>query len=250
MKKTFTLKCGTFGMGRTKICVPIVAVSQVEIWKKAEEIASVPADIVEWRVDFYEDVLNQENVRETLAGLNKRLGDKDLLFTFRTKGEGGNLDVDKDIYYELNLNAASSGYVSLVDLEMFLDEERTSEVIRNIHKAGSRVITSSHDFYRTPTAAEMVSRLVKMEEAGADVAKLAVMPGSRQDVLRLLETSVLADEKIRIPLVTMSMGELGVISRVAGYLTGSAMTFATVGTASAPGQIPVQEMTAVLNILE
>ena len=79
MKKTFTLKCGTFGAGRTKICVPIVEASQSEIWKKAEEIASVPADIVEWRGDFYEDIFTPEKVMETLAGLKERLADKDIL---------------------------------------------------------------------------------------------------------------------------------------------------------------------------
>ena len=249
MKKTFTLKCGTFGMGRTKICAPIVAVKQADIWMKAEEIAGTSVDIVEWRADFYEDVFDREKVLETLLGLKERLQEKDLLFTFRTKGEGGNLAIDKDAYYELNQTAAASGCVAFVDLEMFFGENRTTEEIQKIHMAGSRVITSNHDFFKTPSVDEMTARLKKMEAAGADVAKLAVMPKSRQDVLMLLEASVAADEAVSIPLITMSMGELGVVSRVAGDLTGSAMTFAAVGAASAPGQIPAQQMAAILNAL-
>ncbi|MBR5510105.1 MAG: type I 3-dehydroquinate dehydratase [Lachnospiraceae bacterium] len=249
MKKTFTLKCGTFGMGKTKVCVPIVAEKQEEIWEKAEEIQSLSVDLVEWRVDFYEDVFSIEKVLETLAGLKERLKDKDILFTFRTMGEGGNLAVEKDAYYELNQAAASSGCVSLVDLELYFDTDRTADEIQKLHTAGSRVIVSNHDFFKTPTVEEMTGRLRKMEEVGADVAKLAVMPKCRQDVLKLLQASLMADEEISIPLVTMSMGEMGEISRVAGRLTGSAMTFACVGEASAPGQIAAEKMTVILEVL-
>lgn len=249
MKKTFTLKCGTFGMGRTKICAPIVAGTEEDIWTKAEEIAETAVDIVEWRVDFYEDVFCPEKVQETLLGLKERLSQKDILFTFRTKGEGGNLAVDKDTYYGLNQAAAASGCVALVDLELLFDENRTGLEIQKVHTAGCRVITSNHDFFKTPGLDTMLGRLKLMEEVGADVAKMAVMPRSRQDVLKLLEASVIADETISIPLATMSMGELGVISRVAGNLTGSAMTFATVGAASAPGQIPAHEMAGILDAL-
>lgn len=249
MKKTFTLKCGTFGMGKTKICVPVVAEKQEDIWIKAEEIQSLAVDVVEWRVDFYEDVCSTEKVLETLSGLKDRLEGKDILFTFRTIGEGGNLAVEKDVYYELNQAAAASGCVSLVDLELYFDESRTADEIQKLHTAGSRVITSNHDFFKTPTVEEMAGRLRKMEEVGADVAKLAVMPKSRQDVLKLLEASVMADEEVSIPLITMSMGEMGAISRVAGRLTGSSMTFAAVGEASAPGQIAAEKMTAILEAL-
>ena len=85
-----------------------------------------------------------------------------------------------------------------------------------------------------------------MEEMGADVAKLAVIPRSRQDVLDLLQATVTADERMNIPVVTMSMGGLGVVSRLCGSLTGSAMTFAAVGETSAPGQIAAEKMQNIL----
>ncbi len=249
MKKSFTLKCGTFGMGKTKICVPIVAEKQADIWAKAEEIQALSADVVEWRVDFYEDVFSLEKVLETLSGLKDRLEGKDILFTCRTVGEGGNLAVEKDVYYGLNRAAAASGCVSLVDLELYFDESRTADEIQKLHTAGSRVITSNHDFFKTPTVEEMTGRIRKMEEVGADAAKLAVMPKSRQDVLKLLQASVVADEEASIPLIMMSMGEMGAVSRVAGRLTGSAMTFASVGEASAPGQIAAEKIAAILEVL-
>lgn len=60
-----------------------------------------------------------------------------------------------------------------------------------------------------------------------------------------METS----HKLTIPLVTMSMGQLGVISRITGELTGSAMTFASVQKASAPGQINVSDMQMLLEAI-
>lgn len=157
--------------------------------------------------------------------------------------------MEKDVYYELNREAAASGCAELVDLEAFLDESETAVQIKKIHDAGSRVITSNHDFQKTPSVEEMVRRLTRMEELGADVAKLAVMPTCPQDVLNLLQATVSADALLSIPLVTMSMAKQGVVSRLAGNLTGSAMTFAAVGQTSAPGQIPVEEMERILRVL-
>lgn len=249
MKKTFELGTGIFGAGRPKICVPVVAESRTGILKKAEEIALLPVDVAEWRADFYEDVFRTDEVLVTLRKLKDILGNKALLFTFRTSNEGGNLPVEKEVYYRLNQEAAASGCVDLVDVEAFLDEKRTEEEIRKIHLAGSRVITSNHDFEKTPPAEELVRRLSIMEKLGADVAKLAVMPKDRQDVLHLLQATITADEALTVPVVTMSMGKLGIVSRLSGALTGSAMTFAAVGETSAPGQIPVEQMMEFLRIL-
>ena len=81
------------------------------------------------------------------------------------------------------------------------------------------------------------------------MAKLAVMPVKKMDAIRLLEATVIAEEEMEIPVVTMSMGQMGVISRVSGGLTGAAMTFAAVGKASAPGQIAVEDMRKVLDVI-
>lgn len=249
MKKTFELRTGIFGEGKPKICVPIVAERREDIWKKAVEIAALPVELVEWRVDFYEDVWKTEEVLITLRGLEERLVEKALLFTFRTSKEGGNRAVEEDVYYSLNEAAASSGYVDLVDVEAFLNEERTASEIAKLRAVGCHAIASNHDFQKTPTTREMVRRLTYMEKMGADVAKLAVMPLCAQDVLNLLKATITANERLMVPVVTMSMGSMGTISRLCGSLTGSAMTFATAGEASAPGQIGVGQMAEILEIL-
>lgn len=246
-KKVFQAGACVFGEGNPKICVPIVAENRTDIWNRAEEIASLPIDIVEWRADYYEDVFEKAELSAVLKGLKARLGEKALLFTFRTKGEGGNRAIGQGTYDRLNRLAAFQG-ADLVDVEAYLPGERAEE-IKELHKEGCRVIASSHDFQKTPLVEEMTERLRYMEELGADAAKLAVMPLGRQDVLNLLQASIKADEELSIPVITMSMGQQGVVSRICGRFSGSAMTFAAVGDASAPGQISAEQMMRILGVL-
>ena len=92
--------------------------------------------------------------------------------------------------------------------------------------------------------------LEKLGESGADVAKLAVMPQSFQDVLNLLEeTSHFHEQYPNRPVITMSMGAKGSISRVSGEFTGSCVTFGSGVAARAPGQLPMDELQEVLSIL-
>ena len=123
-------------------------------------------------------------------------------------------------------------------------------LVQDAHTAGVKVVCSSHDFHKTPPKAEMVSRMVAMQQAGADLPKLAVMPQSRADVLELLAaTAEMTDHHPETPVITMSMGALGAVSRLCGEAFGSAMTFANPGTASAPGQVGLDVVNAVLDSL-
>ena len=89
-----------------------------------------------------------------------------------------------------------------------------------------------------------------MQEYGADIPKIAVMPKSVDDVITLLDaTNTMKTQYGDRPLITMSMGGTGVISRLAGEVFGSAFTFGAGKEASAPGQIPVAELRKVLEIL-
>jgi 3-dehydroquinate dehydratase-1 len=104
------------------------------------------------------------------------------------------------------------------------------------------VILSFHDFQATPANEVLLARITAMIHRGADIAKVACMPREPSDVLRLLQTTLAA--RLAFPasaLCTMSMGSLGSVSRVAGFLYGSDMAFAVGQAVSAPGQIPLLE---------
>ena len=78
---------------------------------------------------------------------------------------------------------------------------------------------------------------------GADIAKIAVMPKDYHDVLTLLAvTNTARNGQVGIPMITISMGEAGKISRLAGGLFGSDITFAAGRESSAPGQMSFHDL--------
>ena len=250
MKKTIIIKDLKVGEGAPKIVVPIVGKTGEEIIQKAESFKGIKIDFVEWRADFYDEVLNIEKVLDTLRDLKTVLNNASIIFTFRTKKEGGEKEISTEYYTALNKAVAESGNVDLVDVEIFSGDGVIEENIKNIHEAGVLVVGSNHDFLKTPDKDDIVSRLRKMQEMGVDIPKMAVMPKSTEDVLTLLEaTNEMYTKYADRPIITMSMGPLGVISRLSGEIFGSAMTFGAVGETSAPGQIPVEELATTLDIL-
>ena len=232
--------------GKPKICVPITGKTVEDIFKQAKEIVPLEVEVVEWRVDYTEFVHDKDTILLALEGLRKQLQNKILLFTFRTQKEGGEQKLSEEEYFSLNKFAAETKLVDLVDLELFSSNDKLEFYMNEIHKSGCKVIVSNHDFQKTPEESEIVSRLSRMEQAGGDILKIAVMPQSPQDVVTLLSATCKASQLLVQPVVTMSMSKLGAVSRITGEVFGSALTFGTVGEASAPGQIPVKQLTEYL----
>ena len=255
---SLTLRGLTLGEGKPKIIVPLCAGNQEALLQKASALSSHPFDLVEWRADFMDAVHAADTPDHALAAelsrcakaLRGLLGDTPLLFTLRSQKEGGEALLPPSRYMILNQAAAESGAVDLVDVELSCGADCVQENIRRIHAAGVHVIASSHDFQKTPEQAVLTERLLAMQRCGADIAKLAVMPQSAADVLTLLA----ATEEVHrlhpeLPLVTMSMGELGVLSRISGELFGSCMSFAAAGESSAPGQLSAKMLSQLLSVL-
>ena len=238
------------GEGMPKICVPIVGVTKEEIIEQAKSLKNITVDIVEWRVDWFEGVFEIEKVKDVLGDLREELKDIPLLFTFRTSKEGGEKSIEKRDYVNLNKEIASTGLIDLVDVEAFTGDAEVKEVIEFSHSVNVKVVASNHDFDKTPSKGDIVSRLRKMQDLGADVPKIAVMPKCKLDVLELLEATVIMNEQYATrPIITMSMAGQGVISRLCGEVFGSCLTFGAVNKASAPGQINVEELDKVLKII-
>ena len=238
------------GEGIPKICVPIVGVTKEDIINEAKTFDSIPVDVVEWRVDWFEGVFDIEKVKDVLVDLRAALKDTPILFTFRTSKEGGEKAIEPEVYAELNKAVAATGYVDLVDVEAFTGDEIVKEIIEAAHESGVKVVASNHDFDKPPDKDDIVGRLRKMQELGADIPKIAVMPQNKQDVLTLLAAT---EEMNRCyadrPIITMSMAGTGVISRLCGEVFGSALTFGAAKKASAPGQMGVEDLNTILHLL-
>ena len=238
------------GAGAPKIIVPIVGVTKEDILNEAKTFDSIPVDVVEWRVDWFEHVFEFDKVEDVLKELRTVLGNIPLLLTFRTKKEGGEKAIDTKDYKELNLRAAKTGYVDFIDVEIFTGDDVVREIIDGAHAAGVRVIASNHDFFKTPAKSDIIYRLRKMQDMGADIPKIAVMPQSKRGVLTLLcATEEMVTDYADRPIITMSMAGTGVISRLCGEVFGSSMTFGAAKKASAPGQMGVNDLNTVLDLL-
>lgn len=247
--KQIHLRNIVIGEGKPKICIPIVAKDIDEVKKQAGEIAGLPADLIELRGDFLDNYLESTYIVDAIKEV-KKIVDLPVIYTFRTAGEGGEKNITVKQYGKLQKEILNSGMADLIDIELFTGDEFVSDMIAHAHRCGTNVILSNHDFESTPIAIEIISRLVKMQSLGADVAKVAVMPNSKEDVLTLLEATLLAKEQyMEIPVITMSMAKDGVISRMAGEIFGSCITFGAAGKVSAPGQIYAEELSKVLEII-
>ena len=248
--KTLNVRNVVLGAGVPKTIVPIVAGTRRAILEKAQEITTLPADLVEWRADFYDDLSNTPELLATLKELRGTLGNTPILFTIRTKPEGGEVSPSPEDYTTTNLAVAQSGDADLVDVEMILPAEYGKKNFDGIHSAGCLVVGSKHDFRATPSRADIVATLRREQDAGADMPKIAVMPASTADVLELLCAShEFATKYADRPFLTISMGPKGMISRVACELSGSCMTFGAAGQASAPGQIQVGDLRGMLELV-
>ena len=199
-----------------------------------------------------------------------------VLVTLRTRSQGGGLDLDRSGYRAV-LGALAEGYLEgaglrrpdAVDVEAYcadlyvpggrdLEEARADLRLLAglVHRAGLDVVASCHDLSGTPEEDETMDLLIDMQDDGADVVKLAATPHDAVDVARLLNATACAREILSVPLVTMSMGEQGAVTRVAGGVFGSALTFVLVPgpdgswTPSAPGQLPIESVRAVHEVLD
>lgn len=244
------IDCGKIVLSNNeaKVCVPVMGKNKEEVLCQMREVIAMDPDVIEWRADFLEaDKLS--DYEAVLSAAKDIYGDVPLIFTFRTFNEGGNKDITWERYSEICEYIAGIGSrynIIFIDVEAYGNKENAAKLIDRIHLAGVKVIGSNHHFDRTPETEDMVEILKATEEFGADICKLAVMPLEKEDVGKLISASNTADEALKVPIITMSMGELGAVTRVSPNKTRSVITFAAGADASAPGQIDIKVVRKLL----
>ena len=271
--------------------VPAVAVSltgptAAHARAQARHAIDAGADVLELRVDLLEEVdalvafteapseaatdsmvvaTAAAQVLECLRRMTDVIDATPLLLTCRTAAEGGRARLDDSGYSALLRSVLDelAGWEpgrrpSAVDVEV--QRGCLLQVSEQAHGLGIDVVASFHDFKATPVDDVLEDVLSRMASEGADLAKIAVWPTGADDVARLLGVCARATAGARersglgVPVAAMSMGALGVVSRVAPAF-GSALTFAVVPDeqgetqASAPGQLPIQDVRRCLELL-
>jgi 3-dehydroquinate dehydratase-1 len=252
MARTIRVRSGIIGSGREPlICTPLVGRTAVALRGELGVATGKAPDIIEWRADFFGGIADTDDVLATARALADAARGIPLLFTVRSAREGGQpVPLTDAQRTALVLAVAESGTAELIDFEMSASMEHVGQVRAAARASGTQLILSFHDFRATPDVAAIYGKFERAHALGGDVAKVAVMPNDPGDVLALLEATFKAHTSLELPLIGISMGALGIASRVLGWMFGSAVTFAEGEGSSAPGQLPIDELKAALRILQ
>ena len=234
------------GKGQPKICLPIVASTHEEAINQISTFHHY--DLVELRIDYYENLFNKECVLELLKQIRELLTCP-IIFTYRSLKEGGHVQLTDEQYKELVTYVCESQLIDLIDIEINSGNQLVYELVEIAHHHHIYVIMSNHDFKQTISKEDMIDLLEKMDILGADILKIAMMPRNYEDVIKMLEVSMNISSRIKKPLIAISMGELGKITRICGELTGSCITFGSALKSSAPGQIEVSKLKMLLEAI-
>jgi 3-dehydroquinate dehydratase-1 len=214
-----------------KSIVAAIGKNPIESAIKAKQLG---ADMLELRIDLLD-----ADARKILPALKKL--SLPLIITNRMKQEGGAWEGSEDGRIQKLLSLLPGA--DAVDIELCAEER--DAVVKKAKNTGKTVIISTHDFQRTPGSDVMLGVVRESFEAGGDIAKLAVMPHSFEDVLRLFEVTLHLEGKV----CTIAMGNIGRHSRIIAPIYGSVMTYGYADAPTAPGQLRVDELKYMLTIL-
>jgi len=228
------------------ICAPLVGAHHDALLEEAKAALKAGADIVEWRIDYFQEL---DEAIETGRALREVLSKIPLLLTRRSVGEGGQrVAITEKQVVELYAEACAAGFADLVDYEMSNAEADMKAVREATRRHGVGLVCSFHDFERTPPLPELAKQFRRAQELGGDVAKVSVMARNPEDVLTLLAATQQASKALQLPLIGISMGPHGALSRTIGFAFGSALTFGVATAGSAPGQMPIGELRSAIEI--
>lgn len=230
------------------ICTPLVGRTREAVLAEVDAVLPKKPDVLEWRVDFFAALGDSAHVIDTARAIRERAGSIPVMFTRRSSIEGGEkIALTESQVVQLYGDVCASRFVDLIDYETVnaaADFARLRAVSR---EHGIALIGSYHNFQGTPDATALAAKFALAQRLDADIAKVAVMPEGPADVLTLLGATYEASRALSIPLISMSMGPHGSLSRMVGFVYGSALTWAVGKSSSAPGQVPIEELRAVLS---
>jgi 3-dehydroquinate dehydratase type I len=225
---------------RGMICVSIMEADVVSMVAAASK---APTDIVELRLDALSD----------FSGLSalKKIKKKKIVACMPS-WEGGSFHGSEAARARILFSAIPlSDYVTV---ELRADKALLDALLMDAKKAKVKSIIAYHDFKSTPSKEKIISILNDEKSAGADIAKVAFMAKDDADVLRLMQALVELrdDPAFKLPIIAVSMGEAGKISRVVAPLLGAYLTYAapSKGKESAPGQLTFDEVNKILSVVK
>jgi 3-dehydroquinate dehydratase-1 len=238
------------GEGTPLVCTPLVGRTADDVLGELRNILGKQPDAIEWRADFFSGLGDTDEVLALCSTLAGAAAGIPIIFTIRSTREGGQpIPLADEQVTALCVAVCRSRTMGLIDFEISAPRAGLEKVRAAARETDTRLILSYHNFSETPDGPALDAKFAEGRDLGADVVKIAVMPRSVDDVLVLLSATSRAHQSLGLPLITMSMGGYGALTRVAGWMFGSSLTFAVGQASSAPGQLPVDDLRRVVKIL-
>ncbi|MDG7448275.1 type I 3-dehydroquinate dehydratase [Streptococcus pneumoniae] len=198
------------------------------------------ADIIEWRSDY----LPKEAILQVAPAIFEKFAGRELVFTLRTRSEGGEIDLSPEEYIHLIKEVAQFYQPDYIDFEYYSYKDVFEEMLDF-----PNLVLSYHNFQETPE--NMMEILSELTILNPKLVKVAVMAHTEQDVLDLMNyTRGFKTLNPEQEYVTISMGKVGKVSRITADVTGSSWSFASLDEVSAPGQISLASMKKIREILD
>lgn len=218
------------------ICVSVAEPTVDDVVRVANKAV---CDVVEVRLDYLDSVEDLRRIREI---------NKPVIATCMPVWEGGRFSGDED--KRISTLFSILPFCDYITIELKTKKKHRNKIIHEAKKRKIKVILSYHNFKKTETKKRILNTIRKQKKCGADIAKIAYKANNYKDALTVI--NALTENKTKIPVIAISMGEHGKITRILAPLLGAYLTFAAPekGKETAPGQLTADEIKKIYETLK
>lgn len=226
------------------ICVAIGNKTIKENLKDAKKAIKLGANLLEIRLDYLKDLSNQTRINSQ-EFLNLQIP---IIFTLRMKSEGGKGNFNEN--FRLNfIEKLIDLKPNYIDLEFSIEKQKLSSLIDKCHESGVKIILSYHNFEKTDSIEQLINLVNEMMSYHCDVIKVITMAKEKEDNFIAFKLLEFINSK-KFKSLVFCMGKNGLISRIMGPYLGNFFTFASIGAATAPGQLSITDLKAIYEIID
>ncbi|MGN1014498.1 MAG: type I 3-dehydroquinate dehydratase [Butyricicoccus sp.] len=223
----YTINGVTIGGDKYLSCIMVKEGSQEAILASARKVMEYSPDIVEWRLDYVNPMMDTDFAEEMLIDTVNKLSEvvegTTLLMTFRIKEQGGLRAFPRDLRLRMVKACIQTGKIGIVDVEIDSDEEYVREIKEVATRYGTKVLLSFHDWNCVPSNEFMINEVKEALRKGADIPKMYLTANSYEDVIRIAETAKRIREEgiCELPYCICGMNNIAMITRILGGECGS-----------------------------
>ena len=228
-----------------------------ELRQDLQSMMGIPFSLMEWRADYFrvDQEILFDSIKQALEIIREVFPEKVMIFTYRSRVEGGQFKISNQDLMEIREIAIKSGAIDVIDMELYWftnnDDKnlklKYDELLNQCKKKHVKIVLSYHEFRKKTKLPDFGVIFQKMVNLGADIAKIAVKITLEDELVKLKLASKGAAKDLTIPHILIGMGEMGKPSRYGKQGFASCMTYTSLKREVAPGQLTYEELINKIN---